>query len=176
MAAFDAIYHKYCHKLYEFVHRYLKQKEDTREIVQEVFIRIWESRSKIDAYSSFEAYLFTIAYNSTISMLRKRLTESRSKAYLMSLQLTEQVDDVINELQYHELENHLNSSISQLTPRQREIYRLSRTEGMSHREIAEKLNISENTVKNHLVTSLKYLRSRLDSKLLTNLLFAYLFM
>jgi RNA polymerase sigma-70 factor (ECF subfamily) len=66
--AFYHVYERYCKKLYWFVLKYIKQKEDAEEIVQEVFVKIWESRSKIDAYSSFESFLFTVAYNATISM------------------------------------------------------------------------------------------------------------
>ena len=76
MIAFDIIYNNCCHKLHQFVLIYLKQEEDVVEIVQKVFIKIWRSRSKIDIYSSFEAFLFTIAYNATMSLFRKRLTET----------------------------------------------------------------------------------------------------
>ena len=75
--AFDAIYNQYCKRLYGFVIRYVKQEEDAEEIVQEVFIKIWENRYKIDVYSSFESFLFTITYNSAMSLLRKRLNEKK---------------------------------------------------------------------------------------------------
>ena len=70
--AFFHIYERYYRRLYGFVLKYVKQKEDTEEIVQEVFVKIWESRSKIDAYSSFESFLFTVAYNATVNTLRKK--------------------------------------------------------------------------------------------------------
>ena len=176
MAAFDAIYNKYSHKLYEFVLRYLKQEEDAEGIVQEVFIKIWEARSKIDIYSSFESFLFTIAYNTSISLLRKRVSETKSREYLKSLQVIDTADKVIEEIQFKELNQKVQSLIKQLTQRQKEIYLLSREEGLTHKEIAQKLNISENTVKNHLVTSLKYLKSNIDSSLAVNILFLCLFL
>ena len=64
--AFHRIYNRHCKRLYSFVLRYVKQEEDTEGIVQEVFLKLWESRSKIDIYASFEAFLFTVAYNQTI--------------------------------------------------------------------------------------------------------------
>ncbi|MDX8339372.1 RNA polymerase sigma-70 factor [Draconibacterium sp. IB214405] len=173
--AFDKIYNIYCHKLHQFVLRYLKQEEDAEEIVQEVFIKIWESRKKIDVHASFEAYLFTISYNSTISLLRKRISESKSREYLKSVQEIQKANSVIDDLQYNELNDKVQSLLQQLTPRQKEIYMLSREEGLSHKEIAARLNISENTVKNHLVTTLKFLKSNLDTGLVVNALFFYLF-
>lgn len=176
MEAFDIIYNKYCHRLHEFVLLYLKQEEDAEEIVQEVFIKIWESRSKIDIYASFESFLFTIAYNATMSLLRKRVSETKSREYLRSLQQIDNADIIIDELQYQELNNNLQSLLDQLTSRQKEIYHLSREEGLTHKEIAQKLNISESTVNNHLVSILRYLKSHLDNGLVVNILFLCLFL
>ena len=173
--AFDALYNYYAHKLHEFVLRFLKQEADAEEIVQEVFIKIWESRGKIDIYQSFEAFLFTIAYNTSMSLLRKRLSETKSREYLKSLQSVGYVENGIEELQYKELNQQVQDLLKNLTPRQREIYFLSREEGLTHKEIAEKLHISENTVKNHLVNTLKYIKSHIDSSLAVNALFLCLF-
>jgi RNA polymerase sigma-70 factor (ECF subfamily) len=176
MTAFDAIYNKYCHKLHEFVLAYLKRKEDAEEIVQEVFIKIWNSRSKIDIYASFESFLFTIAYNATISLLRKKLSEAKSREYLKSLQQIDVAEQVIDEIKYDELNQKVQSLLNQLTPRQRQVFRLSREEGLTHKEIARELRISESTVNNHLVTTLKYLKSHIDSSLMINILFLSLFL
>ena len=176
MACFDAIYNKYCQKLNGFVFRYLKQEEDAEEIVQEVFIKIWEARGKLNVYASFESFLFTIAYNSTISLLRKRVSETKSREYFKCLQQIDTADTIIDEIQFKELNQKIQSLLQQLTPRQNEIYLLSREDGLTHKEISQKLNISENTVKNHLVTTLKYLKSRIDISLAVNILFLYLFL
>lgn len=176
MAAFNAIYNKYSYKLHEFVLMYLKQEEDAEEIVQEVFIKIWESRGKIDIYSSFESFLFTIAYNATISLLRKRVSENKSREYLKSQQQIDTAEQVIDEIQFQELNQKVQSLLEQLTQRQKEIYLLSREDGLTHKEIAQKLNISESTVNNHLVTTLKYLKSHIDSSLAINVLFLCLFL
>jgi RNA polymerase sigma-70 factor (ECF subfamily) len=176
LVAFDTIYNKYSHKIYEFVLRYLKQDEDAEEIVQEVFIKIWESKSKIDIHLSFESFLFTIAYNTSISLLRKRVSETKSREYLRSLQQINTTDDAIEEIKFKELNDKLESLVNKLTPRKKEIYLLSRVDGFTHKEIAHKLNISENTVKNHIVTTLKFLKSHIDSSLAVNLLFLYLFL
>jgi len=175
MHAFDAIYDRYCKRMYGFVIRYIKQEEDAEEIVQEVFLKIWESRKKIDTYSSFDSFIFTIAYNITISLLRKRVNE---KKYLEHLHLRQQITDaeeIINEIHFKQIKEQLKSSLNQLTPRQREIFLLSREEGFTHEEIAKRLNISPNTVKNHLVTTLSFLRSKIGKSMITGILFVYLF-
>ncbi|MFV0593928.1 MAG: RNA polymerase sigma factor [Draconibacterium sp.] len=175
IAAFDIIYNIYCEKLHQFVLRYLKQEEDAEGIVQEVFIKIWESRKKIDTYLSFESFLFTIAYNSTISLLRKRLSESKSREYLKSVQKIENASSVIDEMEYNELRERVQHLLQQLSPRQRQVYILSREEGYTHKEIAQQLDISENTVKNHLVSAIKFLKSNIGSSLIIRCLFVCLF-
>ncbi|MCE4564692.1 RNA polymerase sigma-70 factor [Maribellus sp. CM-23] len=176
VVAFDAIYNKYCRKLHGFVLMYLKQEEDAEEIVQEVFIKIWNSRDKMDVYASFESFLFTIAYNATMSLLRKRMTEAKSREYLKSVQQIEGAEEVIDELQFKELNDQLKSLLERLTPRQKEIFELSREDGLTHAEIAQKLNISESTVNNHLVTILKFLKNNIDSGLVVSVLFFFLFL
>lgn len=174
--AFYHIYERYSKRLFGFVLRYIKQKEDAEEIVQEVFVKIWESRNKIDAYSSFESFLFTIAYNTTISLLRKRSSEKIYLEYLKSLQQCANSPDLIDEIQYNELNNRVQTLLNELTPRQKEIFQLSREDGLSHDEIAKKLDISVNTVKKHMGNTLAFLKSQIDSSLTINLLFAYLFL
>ncbi len=174
--AFYHIYERYSKRLYGFVLRYIKQKEDAEEIVQEVFVKIWESRNKIDAYSSFESFLFTIAYNTTISLLRKRSNEKKYLEYLKSLQQSANSPDLIDEIQFNELNDRVQSLLNELTPRQKEIFKLSREEGLTHDEIARKLDISVNTVKKHMSNTLALLKSQIDSNLTVNLLFAYLFL
>jgi RNA polymerase sigma-70 factor (ECF subfamily) len=174
--AFYNLYERYCRRLHGFVLRYIKQREDAEEIVQEVFVKIWESRNKIDVYSSFESFLFTIAYNTTISLLRKRTNEAKYLEHLKSLQQPENSPDLIDEIHYNELNNRVQTLLNELTPRQKEIFQLSREDGLTHDEIAKKLDISVNTVKKHMGNTLAFLKSQIDSSLTINLLFACLFL
>lgn len=174
--AFDKIYAIYCKRLYGFVFRYIKQKEDAEGIVQEVFIKIWETRNKIDVYSSFDSFIFTIAYNTTISLLRKRVNENKYHDRLKLKQQITEADQIIDEIHLKEINSHLKYLLEQLTPRQKEIFQLSREEGLTHDEIAKKLNISVHTVKNHMVTALAFINSHLNKGLITNLLYISLFL
>jgi RNA polymerase sigma-70 factor (ECF subfamily) len=174
--AFYHLYERYCNRLFGFVLRYVKQKENAEEIVQEVFVKIWESRNRINVYSSFESFLFTVAYNSTISMLRKKANETKYIEHLKSLQHINSSPDLIDEIHFNELNSRVQSLLDELTPRQKEIFQLSREEGLSHDEIAKKLDISVNTVKKHIANTLAFLKSNIDTGLMVNLLFASLFL
>ena len=176
LIAFDSIYAMYSKRLYGFVLRYIKQKEDAESIIQEVFLKIWETKNQIDIYSSFDSFIFTVAYNTTISLIRKRINEQK---YYDRLKLQQQItdtDQIIEEIHYREINAQIKSLIEQLTPRQNEVFRLSREEGLTHEEIAKKLGISVNTVKNHLVSALAFLKSNIDKDLIINFLFVSLFL
>jgi RNA polymerase sigma-70 factor (ECF subfamily) len=174
--AFYNIYERYCKRLYGFVLRYIKQEADAEEIVQDVFIKVWESRNKIDVYSSFESFLFTVAYNATMSLFRKRVNEKKYLEHLKSLQQFENAPDITDEIHFDELNKKVQTLLNELTPRQKEIFQLSREEGLTHEEIAKRLNISVNTVKKHMVNALSFLKYHMDINLIVNLLFVYLFL
>jgi RNA polymerase sigma-70 factor (ECF subfamily) len=175
MSAFDVIYRKYNKKLYRFAYSILKIKSDAEEIVQEVFIKVWENRNKIDEYLSFESYLFTITYNSTISFIRKRTKESQYIDYLKSIQHPSIQPNIIPELEYNELKDKSEKIIELLPHRQKQIYKLNREEGLTYKEIAVKLNISINTVETHMERALKVIRKKLGDISIVLLIFYYLF-
>ncbi len=109
-----------------------KVEADADEIVQEVFVKIWEARGKIDVYSSFESFLFTIAYNATISLLRKRANEKKYLEHLKSLQQFRDAPDLTDEIHFKELNEQVKGLLNELTPRQKEIFQLSREGGLTH--------------------------------------------
>ena len=174
--AFDNIYEIYSKRLYGFVLRYVKQKEDAEGIVQEVFIKIWETRNKIDIYSSFDSFIFTVAYNTTISILRKKVSETKYLDQLKSVQQITDADQIIDDIYFKEINTRLQLLLDKLTLRQKEIFLLSREFGLTHEEIAKKLDISVNTVKNHMVTTLAFIKSHIDKGLIANILFISLFL
>nr|WP_319571070.1 RNA polymerase sigma-70 factor [uncultured Draconibacterium sp.] len=176
ITAFDVIYKKYSRRLYGFVFGYVKQETDTEEIVQEVFLKIWKSRNKINVYSSFESFLFTVAHNATVNVLKKRAIEQKYVDHVKSLQQIDNTYELTDEIQYKELVAKYQDLLKELSPRQKEIFHLSREEGLSHKEIAEKLGISANTVKNHLVATISFLKKRIDNGLIISGLFVCLFL
>ena len=77
MLAFDRVYELYSHKLFSFVSRILKNEAEADDIVQEVFVKIWESRDKLDDHKLLNSYIFTIAYNNSIDLIRKRISNNK---------------------------------------------------------------------------------------------------
>lgn len=175
MVAFDTIYKMYSHRLFGFVFSIIKQELDAEEIVQEVFIKIWESRLKIGNYSTFDSFLFSIAHNTTISLLRKRINEKKYLEYLKSVQVEVSSTDIVEELHFNEIKEKFDHLINRLSPRQKEIYLLSREDGLTHKEIAEKLGISKNTVEIHISKAIKFIKNNFDNTLLSSMLFVHFF-
>jgi RNA polymerase sigma-70 factor (ECF subfamily) len=159
--AFTSLYNLYADKLYYFALGLLKTEEDAENLTQEVFIKIWETRSRIDPDNSFNAYLFTIARNTIFNQHRKKLNEI---AYLNHLELYPQVSEEGTESIYFfkELREQLDRCVDKLPPQQQRVFTLSRNDGFSHREIAREMGIAEKTIAAHMRLALKSLRTCLS--------------
>ena len=175
MSAFDIIYRKYSKKLYRFAYSIIKVKPDAEGIVHEVFIKVWEKRNKIDEYLSFESYLFTITYNTTISFIRKKVKENKFIEHLKSMQNPSIQSNIIPEIEYKELKDKSEKIIGLLPYRQKQIYKLNREEGLTYKEIAAKLTISINTVETHMERALRSIRKNLGDVSIVLLILYYLF-
>lgn len=162
MFAFDVLYKKYSKRLYKFGYSILKSQEEAENLIQDVYLNLWENRYKVEKDSSTKSYLFTTAYNSAISILRKKVRESQFIEYLKSLQEINE-EPVNMELEYNELTNKLDEIIKELPQRQKEVYLLHKVEGLKYTEIAERLHISVNTIKNHMSHALKTVREKLKN-------------
>jgi len=174
MLAFDSLYRKYSKRLYKFSYSILKSKEEAENIIQDVFLNLWVNRDKVEKDSSVKYYIFTIAYNSAISIIRKKIKESHFIMDVKKLQdLTEEPVDL--QIEYNELNEKLNEIIDALPGRQKEIYLLHKVEGLKYIEISKRLNISVNTIENHMSRALKKIRKKLGNYSLLAVLFSYLF-
>jgi RNA polymerase sigma-70 factor (ECF subfamily) len=174
MFAFDLIYKKYSKKLYKFGYSLLKSHEETENLVQDVFLNLWENRHKVEKDSSIKSYIFAITYNSAISILRKKAMESKFVEYLKSLQIIYE-KPVNMELEYTELTNKINEIVYALPQRQKEVYLLHKVEALKYSEIAVLLDISVNTIENHMSRALKTIRKKLGNYSLIAILFLHLF-
>jgi RNA polymerase sigma-70 factor (ECF subfamily) len=161
--AFEKLYFKYSKKLYNFAFNIIKNREDAEGLVQNVFMKIWETRSQINTELSFSGYIFRIAKNMLLNQLKKTLHEKIYNDYLLTTP-----DDTIltveEEINFLELSMEIERLIKSLPERRREIFLLSRNEGLTYREIAEKLNISINTVNTQISKSLEHIRDHLINK------------
>jgi RNA polymerase sigma-70 factor (family 1) len=173
MFAFDLIYKKYSKKLYKFGYSLLKSHEETENLVQDVFLNLWENRHKVEKDSSIKSYIFAITYNSAISIIRKKAMESKFIEYLKSLQIIYETP-VNMELENTELTKKINEIVYALPQRQKEVYLLHKVEALKYSEIAVLLNISVNTIENHMSRALKTIRKKLGNYSLIVILFWHL--
>lgn len=173
--AFDAIYHKYSKKLFHFALGLVKDQDISKDMVQEIFVNLWEKRGQVDPNLNFDNYIFTIAYNSIRKYFRKKSVETKVIDHLLK-NSPEVIENVDGTLIYNELLVLATKSIETLPPRRKIVYKLSRQEGLKIKEIAQKLNISTRTAENHLAKALKYLKEELSGYSLMMLLFFHLFL
>lgn len=164
--AFELLFRRYYSRLCVFANKFLNDPEESREIVQEVFSRIWERRSDINPDDSLKSYLFKITQNLSLTRLRKKKVET---AYIEIYKLvyTDNLEfTVLDTLLGKELEINITASIGKLPSECRKVFELSRVEGLKYREIAKTLNISLKTVEAHMSKALRCLRSDLTDHLL----------
>jgi RNA polymerase sigma-70 factor (family 1) len=157
--AFRQVFHYYTPKLQPFVINIVKSASVAEEIVQEVFLKLWINRQQVGDKDSPSSWLFTVAAHQSFSFLKKVATERRF------------IDRVKQQMQYPVNENPtedklftrendamLKEAIEALPTQRQAIYRLSREENLSHRQIAAQLRISPNTVKNQMVSAVRSIR------------------
>ena len=175
LIAFDGLFDHYSNRLFYFAYGYLKSEADAEEIVQEVFMKVWERRTFIKEELSFKSYLFTIAYNAIQKQFIKR---NYQREYCNSLLLSaDETDNITVEgINYNSLKELVDSLVNQLPPRRKEVYIKSRNEGLSTKEIAQEMNISIKTVENQLTQALKFLKENLAHENLYGVLFFALFL
>jgi RNA polymerase sigma-70 factor (family 1) len=158
--AFAEIYNRYAESLAGFAASKLYSLDDARDILHDMFVKLWENREQLYVTSTLQSYLFAIIRHRIIDKIRKNIT--REEYASMAQSLTAVYDAAIDkQVEAKELKQTIDNSLDQLSPRVKEIYKLSREEGLSNHEIAERLNLSEQTVKNQLSAALKHLRGSL---------------
>lgn len=173
--AFDSLFEIYSQKLFGFALKYFKSDSDAEELVQEVFVKVWESRRSLKSEHSFKSYLFTIALNQIRKHFNKKAVSLR---YIESLQNNPEFATQLlpEDNDYDRILQQINNIIDQMPERRREIFTKSKIEGKSSKEIASELNITPGTVDNQVSEAMKFIRSSLHSDQLPILLFAALFM
>ena len=160
-AAFEIIFNEYREKLYPFVFSMTKSKNATEDIIQEVFLKIWVNRDTIETQKSFNSYIYTIARNLTLNFLRKIANNTILKQEMWK-NISELNSQTENLVELWEYERILHTIISKLPEQKKKIVTLSKKQGKTNQEIAELLDISPKTVKNHLWKSLQIIKNQLQ--------------
>ena len=161
-AAFESIYWKYNSHVFNFINSLLYDRILSEDITQSVFMKIWERRESIDPDKGFDAYLFTIARNMVYKETENRLL-SESAFYALSQQQTNEDFLMEEKIDADSLRLYIDNLIEQLPLSRKEIFKLSRREHLSNKEIATRLSISEKTVETQLYRSLRFLKEKLSN-------------
>lgn len=159
--AFTRLFYHYNRVIYPFVLKKVKSEAIAEEIIQDTFLRLWTSRETIAEMASPAGYLYRIAANRTLDYLRKL---SREQNFLDRYTgRTEEPENVEESIYYNETRKAVEEAVRQLPAQRRNIY-LLRQEGYSYLEIAEKLQLSPNTVRNQLVSAMQSIRTFVQEK------------
>lgn len=160
---FAGLYDLYSPSIQKFILRYVNSSPLSEDLTQEVFIKIWENRAILADVKSFKAYLFVTARNHTLNSMKV--------IFRSEVAIGEVVDSFVHlrneteeQLMHKEYLVFLRKILDSLPERTREIFRLCRDQEKSYDEVAKSLNISRNAVKNHMVQSMKVLRSAVKSE------------
>lgn len=162
----DHILKIYEKRIYAFFLKNIKIPAVAEDLTQDVLMKLWIRRKTLQDVHNMESFVFTIAKHHVIDHLRKARTNQNYKEALVKQIKVEQpraLDNII----YKEYTTMLEEVLDELPPRQKEVFQLSRLNGLTHDEIATRLNISNKTVRNHLFEALQYIRARINTDSIT---------
>jgi RNA polymerase sigma-70 factor (family 1) len=163
--AFTALYERHWRTVYRNAMRFLRSAADAEDVVQQAFESIWKRRMQLEIRGSFEAYLFSVARYISIAILEKNVDRYASVSDL-SDRLEKAVSPVVeSKLDAQQLEIAIIRIVETLPKKMRDVFLLSRSGTLTHRQIAERLHISEATVKKQIYYALKIIRDQLGDSL-----------
>jgi RNA polymerase sigma-70 factor (ECF subfamily) len=163
--AFGLLYNRYRKIIYFFSLKYLSEASDAEEIVQTVFVSIWEHRDQIDEKKPIKNYIFRIAVNFIYNALRKKAI--RRKYMIREMEKPEGSSNPYEQIFFNDLDERIGEVINTLPPQQQKIFSYRHFEGLSHEEIAERLDISVRTVENQIYRVNKILKKEFRSEMLS---------
>lgn len=161
--AFREAYDAYHKRVFAMGLKFLKSEELAKEVVQDVFIKIWRNRTNIDLTKNFEVYLISICRNHIINLLRKASTH---KKILHTIFINQSLieETTLNTVLYKEFQNFTDDAIASLPPRRKQIFIMCKMEGKSYEEVAQAFHLSKGTIKDHMVKALKTIKEYLRQK------------
>ena len=158
--AFNLLFARYERRLYAFAYSIFPSQEDVEEVVQEVFYKVWKNRHLLDEKMSFRSFIFTMSRNYLYNQLSKRVSETAYKHYYAKV-TSNQVYDTEEVCNFDELKTTIQEIVNKMPEKRKQVFTMSRFEGLTNPEIAKQLNLSLSTVENHINLALKTLRQKL---------------
>jgi RNA polymerase sigma-70 factor (family 1) len=159
--AYEALFKTYYTELVVHANKYLYDIDASREIVQDLFVTIYEKRHNLDINSSLKSYLYKSVQNRCINVINASKTKEKYVQFVKQ-NTNESENPIDRDINISELENALYHAIGDLPPKCRTIFKMNRFDGLSNGEIADKLELSKRTVETQITKALKILRSKLQ--------------
>jgi len=159
--AFRQLFDTYRNKLYSYILKITDSKEAAEDVLHDIFLKLWTNREKLPEIEHLNPYIHRMAHNHAHNGLRKMAKETLMMAELEKGSYYES-SDPDDQLVRKEVRQFIHDAINKLTPQQKEVFRMSREDGLKHEEIAQRLNISILTVKKHMSDALNYLRKEIS--------------
>lgn len=158
---FEVLFKQYFNPLTNFAYKYLNNWEDAKEVVQDTFAKVWNTRHNINVHTSIQSYLYQATKNSVIDFVRKTKKHSRTED---DTNLSEEaIPENSSSLKPYLIKQAILEAMEQLKPKNKEIFRLNKMEGLTYKEIAAHLNISERSVEDNISRALKILKKELEN-------------
>ena len=172
--AYQALFERYAPKIYHFALSYLKSTADSEELVQDVFLKVWEKRDILDATQNIKAFIFKIAINTIYDFIRRKNIENAFQEFSKANYAPDS-NNTWDTVIFEEMQTTINSLVAQMPEQRKKIFKLSKNKGLSNDEIAQELNLSKRTVENQLYRALLFLKEHLRNESAIALLFFFLF-
>lgn len=160
--SFELLYRKYFVRLCAFANKFLSDPQTSEEVVQDIFLKLWENRTSLRSDGSGKSFLFQAVHNKSLNLLAHQKVVNRYSEMIRVVYSNAEEFDVHESLMAKELNSRIQAIINDLAPECKKIFLMSRSEGKKHQEIAEELNISIKTVETQINRALKKLRSELS--------------
>ncbi|MBC9929249.1 RNA polymerase sigma-70 factor [Chitinophaga qingshengii] len=163
--AFNELFERYRDRLFAYLFSVTKDREASEELVLDTFLKIWQNRATLPELDHFEAFLFHIARNKSLDFFRQLQRNRERQTALWNIMYERQTGLSADQaLLKEEVLKAIRMLVAEMPPQRRMVFRLSREQGLTYEQIAQRMNISPHTVRNHLAVSLRQIRAGLNSK------------
>jgi len=157
--SFESLYLQYRQLVYTGVWKLMKCHDTSQEILQDVFVKVWQNRARIDTSKSFRAYLYTISQSTVYDYFRRMASDQAKVSQFSKNYSATKTNEIEEQIAFKEVQQHLDTILESMPERCRQVFVLCKIEGRSYDEVAKLLNISTATINNHIVKATRIIKS-----------------